>query len=61
MPPYETNDQKTIYQAKSLDKALDILDCFSFQRKELSLTEISKATTLNKTTVKRLLSNLTRV
>jgi IclR family KDG regulon transcriptional repressor len=60
MPPYETNDQKTIYQAKSLDKALDILDCFSFQRKELSLAEISKATTLNKTTVKRLLSNLTR-
>jgi IclR family transcriptional regulator, KDG regulon repressor len=61
MPLNASNkDQRRIYEAKSLDKALDILECFIYQRRELSLAEISKATALNKTTVKRLLSNLTR-
>jgi DNA-binding IclR family transcriptional regulator len=48
-----------IYRVKSLDKALHILNCFSFQKREISLTEICQVTSLNKTTVKRLVSTLT--
>ncbi|UCH21425.1 MAG: IclR family transcriptional regulator [Deltaproteobacteria bacterium] len=38
---------------------MDILDCFSFQNKELSLSDVVYRTGLNKTTAKRLISNLT--
>jgi DNA-binding IclR family transcriptional regulator len=47
------------YKVQSLDRTFDILDCFSFQKRELSLTEICQLTALNKTTTKRLISNLT--
>jgi DNA-binding IclR family transcriptional regulator len=46
------------YKVQAVDRALDILDCFSFQSRELSLAEIAHATGLNKTTAKRLMSNL---
>lgn len=38
---------------------MDILDCFAFLKTEMGLFEIARHTGLNKTTAKRLLSNLT--
>jgi len=53
------NDQsRSIYRVQALERALDILDCFSFQNREMNLSEIVRHTGLNKTTVKRLVSNL---
>jgi DNA-binding IclR family transcriptional regulator len=52
-------DKKSIYKVQALERALDILDCFSFQKRELSLSDVVYLTGLNKTTVKRLISNLT--
>ena len=49
-----------LYRVQALDRALDILDSFTFQNREMSLSEIVQRTGLNKTTVKRLVSNLTR-
>ena len=53
------NTQNSIYKVQSLERALDILDCFSFQNRELTLSEVVDCTGLNKTTAKRLISNLT--
>lgn len=47
------------YRSQALCRALDILDCFSLQNRELSLTDIVQRTGLNKTTVKRIVHNLT--
>jgi len=47
------------YRVQAVERALDILDCFTFENKELGLFEIAGQTGLNKTTVKRLLANLT--
>ena len=55
----QNDHKKSIYKVQALERALDILDCFSFQERALSLTEVVKRTGLNKTTVKRLISNLT--
>jgi DNA-binding IclR family transcriptional regulator len=54
----QKNNSNSKYKVQALERALDILDCFSFQNRELSLSEIVKITGLNKTTVKRLTSNL---
>ena len=54
----QTDSKKSIYTVQALERALDILDCFSFQNRELNLSEIVKITGLNKTTAKRLISNL---
>jgi len=48
------------YKIQVLDRTLDILECFTFNNREMSLTEIVRKTGLNKTTAKRILSNLTR-
>jgi len=48
------------YKIQVLDRALDVLDSFTFENREMSLTEVVQKTGLNKTTVKRLLYNLTR-
>ena len=53
------DENKTVYRVQALERALDILECFSFQNRELSLTDFVNHTGLNKTTVKRLISNLT--
>lgn len=50
--------ERTSYRVQVLDRALDILDCFGFQTRRLSLTEISHKTGLHKSTAMRLLSNL---
>lgn len=48
----------TSYRIQSLERAFDILECFSFQKRELSLSDIVQMTGLNKTTVKRITANL---
>jgi DNA-binding IclR family transcriptional regulator len=48
-----------VYKVQALERALDILECFSFQNRRLSLTDVVNCTGLNKTTVKRLIANLT--
>jgi len=53
----DTNN--SIYRVQALERALDILDCFNFQNRELSLSDVVNRTGLNKTTAKRLISNLT--
>ena len=56
----ETNKKnEPIYRVQAIERALDILDCFSFQQRELGLSEIAEITGLNMTTAKRLISNLT--
>jgi IclR family transcriptional regulator, KDG regulon repressor len=42
-----------------VERALDILDCFTFQNREMNLSDVVRKTSLNKTTAKRLISNLT--
>ena len=51
-------EKTTSYRIQSLERALDILECFSFQKRELSLSDIVQMTGLNKTTVKRITANL---
>ena len=51
--------ENSIYRVQALERALDILDCFNFQNRELSLSDVVYRTGLNKTTVKRLIANLT--
>jgi DNA-binding IclR family transcriptional regulator len=51
--------KESTYKVQALERALDILDCFSFQHRELSLSDVVYRTGLNKTTAKRLISNLT--
>lgn len=46
------------YRIQVLDRALDVLDSFNYQNRGMSLTELTDRTGLNKTTVKRIASNL---
>jgi DNA-binding IclR family transcriptional regulator len=52
------SQKNSIYKVQALERALDIMDCFSFQNREMNLSEIVIKTGLNKTTAKRLISNL---
>lgn len=56
---HTATNRKRIYRVQALDRALDILGCFTFQNREMSLSEIVQRTGLNKTTAKRMVSNLT--
>ncbi|MFH1115025.1 MAG: IclR family transcriptional regulator [Pseudomonadota bacterium] len=51
------SDRK-VYRVQSVDRALDVLDCFDFHDRELPLTKICRKTGLNKSTALRLASNL---
>lgn len=55
----QTDANNSIYRVQALERALDILDCFNFQSRELSLSDVVNRTGLNKTTAKRLIANLT--
>lgn len=55
----QNDSLNSIYRVQALERALDILDCFSFQNRELTLSDVVYRTGLNKTTAKRLISNLT--
>jgi len=49
---------RDIYTVKSVEKALRVLKCFSFNSPTLSLNELSRITGLSKTTVLRILRTL---
>lgn len=51
--------EERVYRIKSLDKALTILECFSYQTKELTLSELAEQTGIHVSTAKRMVSNLT--
>ena len=55
----QSDANNSIYRVQALERALDILDCFNFQSRELSLSDVVNRTGLNKTTAKRLIANLT--
>jgi IclR family KDG regulon transcriptional repressor len=55
LPSQETRT----YRVQSLERALDVLDCFTFQDRELTLSDIAQKTAMSKATAKRLVSNLT--
>jgi DNA-binding IclR family transcriptional regulator len=46
------------YRVQAVQRALDILDCFDFDHRQLTLADITRRTGLNKTTALRLASNL---
>lgn len=54
----KSNPQKPKYFVQSVDRAINILECFSFEGKEHTLNEIVLRTQLNRTTVVRLLSHM---
>lgn len=56
----ERGSRASTYQVKVLDKAIDILDAFTLERRELSTREIVQATGLNRSTAIRLVANLER-
>jgi IclR family transcriptional regulator, KDG regulon repressor len=60
MPSSKTIVKTFPYLVRSLDRAMDILDGFSFQTRHMNLSEIVRKTGLNITTAKRLISNLTQ-
>jgi len=56
----KNNDhEERVYRIKSLDKALTILECFSYQKKEMTLSELVEQTGIHVSTAKRMVSNLT--
>jgi len=52
--------QAPAYQVRVLDRAIDILDCFTQRQRELGLREIVATTGLNRSTARRLVVNLVR-
>ena len=55
----QPSPKKTVYRVQALERALDILDAFSYQRRKMHLTDVVSELGLKKATAKRLLSNLT--
>lgn len=55
----EKKNGESKYRVQVLERALDILDSFNFQERQLGLSEFSQKTGLNMATTKRLLYNLT--
>lgn len=49
----------SIYRVQVLERALDVLDLFSYQQRKLTLADIVAQLGLKKTTAKRLVANLT--
>lgn len=50
---------KTIYRVQALERALDILDAFSYQHRKMHLSDVVHQIGLKKATAKRLMANLT--
>ena len=58
--------QKTIentekYRLGSLERVLDVIECFTYERQKLSLAEITRLTGQNHTSLKRILFTLTHL
>lgn len=56
----EETEHAPTYRVQVLDRAIDVLECFSFSRRELSLADIIEATGLNRSTARRLVAILER-
>jgi IclR family transcriptional regulator, KDG regulon repressor len=54
----QPSENKT-YFVQALERAIDILDCFSSERREVTSVQVTKLTGLNRTTVTRILNHLT--
>ncbi len=54
----DKQNRAVIYQVRVLHRAIDILDSFTRQQRELSIPEIVRATGLNRSTAIRLVANL---
>jgi IclR family KDG regulon transcriptional repressor len=54
------SEQADCYRVRVLDRAIDILDSFTPQQRELSMREIVRLTELNRSTAIRLVANLQR-
>lgn len=54
----QEKEAKPTYFVQALDRAMDILECFSYEENELTLNQIIERTGLNRTTVRRLLGHL---
>lgn len=59
MEQFIQDKQANPYNVQVLDRAIDILRCFTFETRELRLLEIAEKTRLKKTTAKRLVAHLT--
>lgn len=55
----EKQTTKKTYFVQALDRALDILECFSHEQQYLSLPQVTELTGLHRTTVTRILHHLT--
>jgi len=55
-----TENSKREFGVQAVERALKILDCFTFQKREFSLAEVARASGLNKTTALRIMSSMVR-
>lgn len=55
-----STEEKGVKTVRAVERALDLLECFSFNRRELTLTEIAQATDLPLPTAYRLVKILER-
>lgn len=60
MPRKKGTDPAPAYQVRVLDRAVDILECFTKRRRELSVPDLVDMTGLDRSTVRRLVANLVR-
>jgi IclR family KDG regulon transcriptional repressor len=60
MPRKTGTDPAPAYQVRVLDRAVDILECFTQRQRELGVPEIVQMTGLDRSTVRRLVANLVR-
>ena len=55
----QSKSSEPVYRIQALDRALDILESFSYQNRRQKLSEVASKTGLNKATAKRILAHLT--
>ena len=60
MPRKSGTDPAPAYQVRVLDRAVDVLECFTQRQRELGVPEIVQMTGLDRSTVRRLVANLVR-
>jgi IclR family KDG regulon transcriptional repressor len=60
VPEPQKLERAATYQVRVLDRAIDILSCFTMRQRELSIPQIVEATGLNRSTAIRLAANLER-
>ncbi|WP_300460616.1 IclR family transcriptional regulator [Desulfobacula sp.] len=51
-------DKHSVWRVQSIERAIDVLECFTFEKHEMTLAEIVSHTGFNITTARRLIYNL---